>query len=65
MKANEDKCHVLLWTNENVHVNIDTAQIENSSSEKLLGVKIDYKLNFKDHGLLVVCLLSSSMDVSQ
>ena len=32
MKANEDKCHVLLWTNENVHVNIDSAQIENSSS---------------------------------
>ena len=42
-------CHVLLSTNENLLVNIGTAQIQNSSSEKLLGTKIDSKLNFKDH----------------
>ena len=33
--ANEDKRQVLLSANENVHVNIGTAQIQNSSSEKL------------------------------
>ena len=49
MMANEQKCHVLLSTDKNVLVNIDTAQILNSSFEKPLGVKIDGKLNFKGH----------------
>ena len=49
MMANEQKCHVLLSTDKNVLVNIDTAQILNSSSEKPLGVKIDGKINFKGH----------------
>ena len=65
MKADEGKCHVLLSTNENVHVNIGTVQIQNGGSEKLLGMKIDYKLNFKDSSLPVVCVLFSNMDVSQ
>ena len=52
-------------TNENVHVNIGTVQIQNGGSEKLLGMKIDYKLNFKDSSLPVVCVLFSNMDVSQ
>ena len=65
MKADKGKCYVLLSTNENVHVNIGTVQIQNGGSEKLLGVKIDYKLNFKDSSLPVVCLLFSNMDVSQ
>lgn len=47
MKAKEHKCHVKS-TNENVFENIGTAKIRNSSSEKLLEVKIDCKLNFKD-----------------
>ena len=41
-------CHLLLSTNENVLVNIGTGQIQNSGSKKILGIKIDYKLNFKD-----------------
>ena len=49
LKANENKCHVLLSTNENVLVSIGTIQIQNSSSEKLLGIKSNSKLNFKDH----------------
>ena len=32
MKANEDKRHVLISTNENVLVNIGTAQIQKSCS---------------------------------
>ena len=35
MKGNEDKCHVLLTTDETVQVNIDTARINNSKCEKL------------------------------
>ena len=40
---------VLFSTNENMLVNIGTAQIQNSSSKNLLGVKIDCKLIFKKH----------------
>ena len=59
MKANEDKCHVLFSTNENVFIDIGTVQIQNSSSEKLLGTKIDSKLNFK--GLIgSICKNASS-----
>ena len=48
-QANASKCHVLLSTDEHVQVKIGTAQIENSSSEKLLGVTIDAKLSFEKH----------------
>ena len=44
MKANEDKCHILLSSNENLLVNVGTLQIQDSSSEKLIGIKIDSKL---------------------
>ena len=49
MKGNEDKCHVILSSQDNVHVNIGTAQIENSKSQKLLGINIDSKLTFEEH----------------
>ena len=39
--------NAMLWTNENVPVNIGTEQMQ--SSEKLLGIKIDAKLDFEDH----------------
>ena len=48
-QANPSKCHVLLSTDEHVQVEIGTAQIENSSSKKLLGVTIDAKLSFVKH----------------
>ena len=48
-QANASKCHVLLSTDEHVQVKISTAQIENSSSQKLLGVTIDAKLSFEKH----------------
>ena len=49
MKGNKDKCHVILSSQDNVHVNIGTAQIENSKCRKLLGINIDSKLTFEDH----------------
>ena len=48
-QGNTSKCHVLLSTDQQVLVNLGTAQIKNSQYEKLLGVKIDTKLNFKTH----------------
>ena len=38
--GNASKCHVLLSTDKQVHVNICTAQIENMQNEKLLGIKV-------------------------
>ena len=49
MKGNEDKCHVILSSQDNVHLNIGIAQIENSKSQKLLGINIDSKLTFEEH----------------
>ena len=40
------KKSAILSTNENLLANIGTEQILNS--KKLLGIKIDFKLNFKD-----------------
>ena len=49
MKANKDKCHLIASRNEQVSMKLDNIEIENSNCERLLGVKIDSKLNFKEH----------------
>ena len=54
MKANSDKSHLLLSTSTSSTANINGDIIKNSESEKLLGVMIDYKLNFEEH-LSKVC----------
>ena len=46
-QANASKCHVLLSNDQYVQVKIGAAQIENSSSEKLLGVPTDAKPSFE------------------
>ena len=54
MKSNEDKCHVLISTNGRVQVNIGTFRINNSKCKKLLGIKIDCKLNYDGH-IGIIC----------
>ena len=49
MKANKDKCHLIVKGNKHVSMKLDNIEIENSNRERLLGVKIDSKLNFKEH----------------
>ena len=49
MKANADKCHLLITTNEERNISIGGEKIQNSKSEKLLGVTIDNKLSFTEH----------------
>ena len=46
MKINEDKCHLIVSTNELTEIQIREFSIKNSGSEKLLGFSIDSKLNF-------------------
>ena len=40
MKANKDKCHLIVSSNEHVSMKLDNIKI-NSNCERLLGVKID------------------------
>ena len=49
MKANPDKCHFLCNSNSEVSLTIETQKIKNSKFEKLLGIKLDSKLNFHPH----------------
>ena len=49
MKVNKNKCHLVISNNEKVSMKIDNIELENTSSEKFLGIIIDSKLNFKEH----------------
>ena len=48
-KSNPDKFHLLISSNENVTIHVGEYEIENGKCEKLLGVKLDWTLNFDDH----------------
>ena len=49
MKLNTDKCHLLLNSQEHNTLKIGDLHINNSLSEKLLGITFDYKLKFNKH----------------
>ena len=50
MKANDDKCHLLLSSPDDRAVfQIENSIIKCSRTKKLLGVHIDYKLKFEVH----------------
>ena len=48
LKGNTSKCHLLIISGKNLHVNIGTSQSKNSSCERVLGIYIDYKMNFEN-----------------
>ena len=58
MKANADKCHLLITTNEEKSISVGGKKIQNSNSEKLIGVIIDNKLSFTEH-LHKICYKTS------
>ena len=49
MKANADKCHFLISTDEERNISIGGKKTQKSRIEKLLGVTIDNKLSFTKH----------------
>lgn len=49
MKVNSNKCHLLLGSGENAHVNISTSQIKNSRRERLLEIDIHSTLSSENH----------------
>ena len=60
MKPNQGKCHLLVVDrnhklfSSNSYIYLENAFLENEESVKLLGVKIDQNLDFKEH---INCLL--------
>ena len=49
MKGNTEKCHLIVSTKEPTEIQVGESIIKSSNSEKLLGIKIDYQLNFDNH----------------
>ena len=49
MKENTYKCHLIVSSDEPTEIRIGESLIKNSTCEKMLGVKIDNKLNFDTH----------------
>ena len=48
MKANSDKCHLFVSSDESCKANIEDFIIKNSTKEKLWGVKFDSNLSFEN-----------------
>ena len=49
MRANHDKCHLLLSTQEEANIQIANTTIKCSQSEKISGIILDNKLKFDKH----------------
>ena len=49
MKGITDKCHLIMSPNNTPELKVGDTLIKTSTCEKLLGVKIDYKLTFHNH----------------
>ena len=49
MKANRDKRYLITSKQSCMNLKIGDVNIENSTCEKILEVKVDNKLNFNDH----------------
>ena len=49
LKANRNKCHLLINTDKNVALRIKNETITNSSNEKLFGILFNNKFDFDEH----------------
>ena len=49
MNANSDKCHLITSKQSCMNLKIGNINIENNTCEKLLGVKVDNKLNLSEY----------------
>ena len=49
MKGNTDKCYLTVSTDKPIEIRVGESLIKSSTYEKLLGIKIDKKLNFDIH----------------
>ena len=59
MQGNSGKCHLILGANEPAQIQIGESLIKSTNYEKLLGVKIDFKLSFDKH-IKTICKKASN-----
>ena len=62
LRANPDKCHLLINTDENVASKIKNQTITNSSNEKLLGILFNNKFDFDEHVTSLCRKVSQKLD---
>ena len=62
MKANTDKCHLLVTRDTDVTAKIGEFDVKNSREEKLLGVKINTKLSFENYAPFLWQKASQKLD---
>ena len=58
LKANPDKCHLLVNTTRNFKISVKIKTISNSSNQKLLGIRFDNNFHFDDHAAFL-CMKAS------
>ena len=63
MKANPEKCHLLINVNRPATIKIGEHTISNSYYEKLFGAKIDSQLNFNNHRETIIKKASQNVNV--
>ena len=49
LKANPDKCHLLVNTTGNIRINVRNETISDRSNQKLLGIRFNSNFCFDDH----------------
>ena len=49
METNPDKCHFFCCSNSEISLTIENQKLKNSKFDKMLGIKLDSKLNFNSH----------------
>ena len=70
MKANKDKCNLIVSQNDNASVHNGPFEMKNTNCEKLLGIKVDSRLNFSEHldGIIkkasrkIKCIISDNIN---
>ena len=63
LKANPDKCHLFINTDENVALKIKNEFITNSSNQKLLGILFNNKFDFNERITLLCRKASQKLNV--
>ena len=63
LKANPDKCHLLVNTDQNVALKTNNETITNSSNKKLLGILFNNKFDFDEHVTLLYRKTSQKLNI--
>ena len=63
LKANPDKCHLLINTDQNVALKTNNETITNSSNKKLLGILFNNKFDFDEHVTLLYRKTSQELNI--